>query len=237
VTQHNSPHTRRWYPSFEVASTLAMLVLASLLVWQGWNQFESRVGGIPPTAVPMPMEPIGIRDSAVLGAPSAKVAMIEYADFECAACASFAKGTKPALVREYVDTGRVLFVFKHFPLPRHSRAKIAAEAAWCAGRQRRFWEMHDRLCALHPDYQDSAVNGAASASGRDPDSFDACRAGGDASRHIENERSDGKDLGVPATPTFYFGKITPDGRVQVSQGMVGGQLTAIKGILDRLLEQ
>jgi protein-disulfide isomerase len=228
--------TPRWGSIFEIASTLAMVVLASVLVWQGWTQAESRVAGLPPTAAPIPEESIGISDSATLGAPSARVAMIEYADFECAACASFANNVKRDLIREYVDTGRVLFVFKNLPLPRHSRARAASEAAWCAGRQGRFWNMHDELFASGGKYQDADLNDAASKLGLDLAEFGACRAGGEPAAFVEAERAEAKELGIPATPTFYFGKITADGRVQVSDGIVGSRLSAIKAILDRLLK-
>jgi len=80
----------------------------------------------------------------VLGAPDARVLVIEYGDFECAFCGR-AYGIVKELERKYSTHLRV--VFRSFPLAQHRRAQKAAEAAHCAGEQGKFWEMHDRLFA------------------------------------------------------------------------------------------
>src|SRR5947207_13176187 len=80
------------------------------------------------------------------GRPDAPVTVYEMSDFQCPYCRAFALGTLPLLEREYVQTGKVRFVYINLPLPDvHKNASAAAEAALCAARQQRFWPMHDWL--------------------------------------------------------------------------------------------
>src|SRR5213080_5480633 len=80
------------------------------------------------------------------GRPDAPFTVYEMSDFQCPYCRAFALGTLPLLEREYVQTGKVRFVYINLPLPDvHKNATAAAEAALCAARQQRFWPMHDWL--------------------------------------------------------------------------------------------
>jgi hypothetical protein len=89
--------------------------------------------------------PVSLAGATLQGSPSAKVAVIEYLDFECPYCGKFARETLPALDAGYIRTGKVLLAVRHYPLPNHQLAVKAAEAAECAGEQGKFWEMHLRL--------------------------------------------------------------------------------------------
>lgn len=241
MTPHDvRQHTPRWRTLFETGSTVAMLALASLLVWQGRDRFTGSATArspIPIPSAPVPTEPVRIDESATLGAPSAPLAVIEYADFECSACVKFVKEFKPALQREYIDTGRVRFVFKHFPLPMHQRAPVAAAAAWCADRQGKFWRMHDWLFASPLNLDDAALLKPAVDVGLDLAAYNSCRTGEEAARQVQASRSEGEALQVPATPAFFFGRVTADGRVRVSETMTGARSVEVfKEILDRLLK-
>lgn len=79
-----------------------------------------------------------------VGPEDAEVVVREFADYQCPACASFAEATRQ-LKDEYVDEGKVRFVFFDLPLPQHSHSVAAAMAARCAGDQDQYWAMHDRL--------------------------------------------------------------------------------------------
>lgn len=78
----------------------------------------------------------------VMGSTTAKVILTEYSDFQCPACGAYYPLLKQ-LTGEYKD--KIAFVYRHFPLSRHANAKPAAYAAEAAGRQGKFWEMHDML--------------------------------------------------------------------------------------------
>jgi protein-disulfide isomerase len=89
------------------------------------------------------------------GNADAPVTVVEYADFQCPACGVFATTMGPELVKDYVDTGKVRFVFHDFPLPQHANAIPAAEAARCAADQGAFWPYHDLLYAKQAEWENS----------------------------------------------------------------------------------
>ena len=139
--QQAVPRSRKWRLAFEVSATLLMLVIGGLLVWQRWAA-TPRVAR--PTTRP-PSELVAIGAAPTKGSGAASVVMIEYTDFECPFCAKIATGPMKLLQEKYVSSGRVMLVFKHFPLPIHKLAPGASVAASCAGAQGKFWEMHDIL--------------------------------------------------------------------------------------------
>src|SRR5258708_7695839 len=81
-------------------------------------------------------------DDWAQGNTNAKVTVIEYADFQCPACAAY----YPVVKQLTQDFGtQVKFVYRYFPLQQHQNGRISAHAAEAAGRQGKFWEMHDML--------------------------------------------------------------------------------------------
>src|SRR2546428_10389729 len=80
------------------------------------------------------------------GRADAPVTLYEMSDFQCPYCREFAVSTMPVLEREYIEPGKVRFVYINLPLSSvHRNAASAAEVAMCAARQQRFWSMHDLL--------------------------------------------------------------------------------------------
>jgi protein-disulfide isomerase len=82
------------------------------------------------------------------GDPAASVVVIEFSDFQCPACQQHTLDVQPTLDKEVVESGEILWVFKHLPLQMHPQAIVAAAAAECASDQGQFWEMHDLLFEL-----------------------------------------------------------------------------------------
>lgn len=227
--------TQRWGRVFDVGSTVLVIVLAAVIVWQGRARLSDphRSG---PAETPLPTEPIDIGGSATIGSSDAPMAIVEYADFECSYCAKFAREVKPALRKEYIDTGRLLFVFKHFPLSNHPHAPTAARAAWCAGRQSKFWEMHDGLFSLSGRLDRSVYEKMAATSGVEMGAFSSCLSSPESQLAVEKERSEGEHLRVMGTPRFFFGVLLRDGRVEVSAALSGAKpLSAFRDILEGLL--
>lgn len=226
VPKQNTPP---WRQFFDVVTTVIMLVLAAALVWGGRARLS------PPQSrsqvvVAAPEDPILIGNAPVRGDKSASVAIVEFADFECPACAAFARNIKPVLLRDYVDTGKVFFVFKNFPLTIHPTAKILAAAAWCAGKQDRFWQAHDRL------YAQTSIQDLASMIGLDLPLYNTCLSGTEHDQDIEADSRAAEALKVMATPTFFLGKATPDGFVQATDVLIGaGPLQRFTETIDRLL--
>ena len=88
---------------------------------------------------------IGPNDPTI-GKKGAPIIMVEFSDYQCPYCAVFWKNSLPQIKKDYIDAGKVLFVYKNFPLKsRHSLAQKSAEAALCAGEQGKYWEYHDKL--------------------------------------------------------------------------------------------
>ena len=96
--------------------------------------FQSDLG-TPPT----------VDDDPVLGDANAKVTVIEFTDFQCPFCGRHFEQTFGQIKENYVDSGKVKYVLRDFPLSFHPHAEEAAEAAECANDQGKFWEMHDEL--------------------------------------------------------------------------------------------
>jgi protein-disulfide isomerase len=89
------------------------------------------------------------------GKVDAPVTVVEYADFQCPACGVFATTMEAGIVKDYIDSGKVRFVFHDFPLPQHANAIPAAEAARSAADQGAFWPYHDLLYAKQAEWENS----------------------------------------------------------------------------------
>lgn len=227
----------RWRNVFEISTTVVMIALASALVWQGRVRSSHSPPASSRSVVAVPRDPIGIIGGPALGATTARVALVEYSDFQCPFCGVVARDTMPTVIREYVDTGKVMLIFKHLPLAIHPLAPGAAAAALCAGQQGRFWQMHDRLFAEPVRLADQDLRASASEVGLDLAIYDQCRTQALSRKLIEADRIQAEALQITATPTFIFGRVEPDGRVRATDVLTGAKPIAnFKAILDRLLE-
>jgi len=156
------------------------------------------------------------------GDPAAPVTVYEMADFQCPACRSFALQTLPLLERDYVRSGKVRFVFIHFPLTQiHPNAAAAAEIATCAARQQRFWDMHDALFIRQAAWAPLEDPGPyllalGDSLGLDRRALTACLASGAARAEVEQDARRAARSGARATPTFYIegGLLTGAGPVE-----------------------
>ena len=82
----------------------------------------------------------------MMGDKNAPVTMVEFSDLQCPFCLRFFKDTFPQIKKEYIDTGKVKFYFRHLPLVQlHPMAMSFAHATECANEQGKFWEMHDKI--------------------------------------------------------------------------------------------
>ena len=159
--------TATWRTAFDVSATLIMLALGVGVLWQGWARSSGAPAARSRSSVPLPSSPIPIASTPSLGAAAAKVGVIVYSDFECPFCAKVARDTIPVLIREYVDSGRLVLLFKHLPLPTHSLAYGAAISTVCASEQGKFWQMHDRLFRQPIELSEPELRVAASDIGMD----------------------------------------------------------------------
>lgn len=142
--------------SFEVGATPTFFVNGRMLVGaQPYELFEEMIkqeisGERSPLTPEEASGPAQMNVSKgnlpVLGSSDAKITIIEFSDFQCPFCESFFMSTYPELKKNYIDTGKVQFAFRHYPLTSiHPNAQKAHEAAECANEQGKFWEYHDKL--------------------------------------------------------------------------------------------
>ena len=139
----------------------------------------------------------------VLGDENAPVTVVEYSDLQCQVCGRFARNELPILMAEFVETGKVRFVFRHFPML--ARGEPAARAAECAADQGQFFEFVDAVFAdqMGNDLSDSALGDTAEGLGLDRVAFDACLSGNGKALRVQQDVTSGQALGVSMTPTFF----------------------------------
>ncbi len=141
----------------------------------------------------------------VKGSQNAPVIIIEYSDFECPFCGKFFRETLPLIESNYINTGKVKFIYKHFPLRNiHFNAQIAAEASECANEQHKFWQYHDLLFQNTPNFKENNLIQYASQINLDVDQFSKCLSSGKYKSVIEEELKEGIKNGITGTPGFLI---------------------------------
>ncbi len=139
---------------------------------------------------------------------AALVTLEEFGDFQCSHCAQFALGMGKQLKEDFVNTGRIRFVFRHFPFIGEESFR-AAEATECAADQGRFWEYHDTVFenwkgVNQGAYSDDNLKGFASRLQLDRDAFDSCLDSGKYRGKVEEDLHLGERLGVNSTPSLFL---------------------------------
>jgi protein-disulfide isomerase len=141
------------------------------------------------------------RADPAAGAASAPIQIVEFSDFECPYC----RQLEPVLKQLRARYGeRLRLVWKDFPLPIHSQARGAAEAARCAGDQGRFWEYHDLLFANQQALAADDLTRHARTAGLDVDRFAVCVDAGTHRAEIAANLEEGTRHGIEATPTVFI---------------------------------
>jgi len=140
-------------------------------------------------------------DAPSLGAPGAKVTIVEFADYQCPFC-----HRAQAVVEELLERypGKLRLVHLDFPLGNHPRAEPASIAARCAGEQGKFWEYHRGLLRGGTDFGDADLRSRAQQLGLDLTAFATCQARPGGAAPIRASQAEGDKLGVTATPTFFI---------------------------------
>ncbi|MFC1686077.1 DsbA family protein [Nanoarchaeota archaeon] len=144
-------------------------------------------------------------DDAVKGSDKAEVTIVEFSDFECPFCGRYSTQTYPQIIKNYVDTGDVKYIFRDFPLGFHANAQKAAEAAECAGDQDKYWEYHDLLFLDQKALDVTTLKKYATDLGLDTDDFNTCLDSGTHEAEVKKDLADGGKVGVGGTPSFLIG--------------------------------
>ena len=168
-------------------------LIAAVLIYpstQMNNQFSSRY----------------MADDNAMGDPDAPIKIVEYADYKCGHCGTFAFETEPLLEEEYVKTGKVYFVSRTVGgMLSGAEPMLAAEAAYCAGEQNMYWEMHDIIFANQTmPFSSSLMNKWAKTIGADLDAFKSCMSNDTYVERANQDEADAKAEGVNGTPSFII---------------------------------
>jgi len=151
-----------------------------------------------------------VDNDPVLGDKDAPLTIVDFSDFQCPFCGRFEAETFGQIKKEYIDTGKVKWVYRDFPLSFHQNAQKAAEAAECANEQGKFWEYHGKLYATQSIWSNtdgiSNFKSYASELGLNADKFNTCLDSGKYKSEVEADAVDGSRAGVSGTPSFVVGK-------------------------------
>lgn len=146
--------------------------------------------------------------SPMLGDPNAKITIVEWGDYQCTYCHLFHENTKDQIIQEYVNTGKINFVFRDFPL-NGPDSVLAAEAAYCAGDQNKYWQYHDELYNNWGGERTGWVNQKsldqfATDVGLDQSQFDKCVSDKKYENKVLDNQKFGQEIGIDATPSFII---------------------------------
>lgn len=178
-------------------------------------------------------------DVAYLGEETAPVTLIEFSDYQCPFCRRHATTVMPQLTKNYIDTGKLRFVMREYPIANlHPRAEAAAVAVLCAGDQGQYWGMHDALFANQKANKDEDFKSMAESLGLDTAAFDTCLASDKFDPQIKADLAEGQKLGISGTPSFVVGLTDPDDpdKVHLTRFIRGAQpYAAFAANIDALL--
>ncbi len=169
----------------------------------------TRTNNVAPTSATAPSDSApadgverkkAIADGASKGPADALVTMVEWSDFQCPFCSKVVP-TVDQLFKE--NPGKIRVVFRHYPLPFHQNAHIAAEAAEAAREQGKFWEMHDKMFANQQALTRPDLEKYAQEFGLDMTKFKGALDSGKFKKHVDDDMAAGSAIGVSGTPNVF----------------------------------
>jgi protein-disulfide isomerase len=144
---------------------------------------------------------IDVSEAPMKGNANAKVSLVEFADYECPHCKRF----QPVL-RQILDEfhGDVKLYFKHYPLPQHTNARLAAEAATAAQNQGKFWPYEEKLWANQDNLTPAELEKYAKETGLDLTKFRQDLDSAAVKARVQKDRLEGTTVGISSTPTLFI---------------------------------
>ncbi len=164
-------------------------------------------------------------NSPVKGPKDAKITIIEFSDFQCPFCKR-GKDTMDQILKAYPKD--VKLVFKHLPLEFHKQAKPAAIATLAAGKQGKFWEMHDIFFDNQQSLNEEFIMTTAQKLGLNMDKFKADMASDEIAKQVKDDSELARKNGISGTPGFFVNGVAVKGAYPYDH---------FKGIIDRWLNK
>ena len=144
--------------------------------------------------------------SPIMGNPSATITIVEWGDYQCTFCYKFHQSTLNTIKQDFIETGKVKLVFKDFPL-NGPDSVLAAEAAYCAQDQGKYWQYHDELYKNWGGERTGwitrdSLDKFATTVSLDLEKFDKCLDDHKYLERVNQMYEFGKEIGIDATPSF-----------------------------------
>lgn len=145
--------------------------------------------------------------SPILGNPDAPITIVEFGDYQCEMCYKWFHDTKPAIVQDFIDSGKVNLVFVDLAFLGQDSPK-AAQATYCAEDQGKYWDYHNLLYTSQEHVDNGWANSErlkafAFSLGLDMDLFESCIDSGKYSKRVSYNIDEARKHGANATPTFF----------------------------------
>jgi protein-disulfide isomerase len=173
----------------------------------------------------LPRIPVSVDDDPSIGPKNAQITIVQFAEFQCPYCGK-ARDAIDQVMKDY--EGKVQFVFRDFPLSFHDRAIPAAIAANCAGKQDKYWPVHDAMMRNQRALQDADLERIATEAGVDLATWNECRKDPAMAEEVRKDMADGEEAGVTGTPAFFINGVFLSGAQPYEK---------FKAIIDRELSQ
>lgn len=174
-----------------------------------------------PAAPEATADPATADDDPTLGEDDAPVTVIEFTDYQCPFCGRHFTDTYGQIKKNYVDTGKVKYVVRDFPLSFHPHAQKTAEATECADDQGKFWQMHDKIFETQATWSNSAdvvptLKQYAADLKLNTSTFNTCLDNGTHAAEVAKDMADGSSAGISGTPGFWI--LGPNGETKNISG-------------------
>lgn len=204
---------RKWIAAGGCAVMLCAAVFLGALVFAGPGFIQQFIPDHIQLAEELTRE---ATQSNSMGDPKAPVHIVEYGDFQCPFCLKFWSETEPQLIEEYVNTGKVYFEYRSIGAFLGPESAWAAEGAYCAGDQGKFWEYHDTLFTNWTgenvgDFTQDKLIQYAKTLDLNMDGFESCLSEGKHKGTVEQDAAQAEAAGVRATPTLFINGVKMEG--------------------------
>lgn len=201
------------------------IILVAVLVVVGLIAFANRPTPVG-EFVTVPTKEYANADGSAIGPADAKVVVTEFADFQCPYCRQFHDSVLPAILSEYVDTGKIRYEYKHFIVidgnVGGNESRQAAEASECAANQGRFMDYFDMLYANQSGegtgaFSNSRLKAFAQALGLDTNAFNSCFDGNQTAAKVTADEAMAQSLGLNSTPSLLVDGIRVQNPLDINQ--------------------
>lgn len=203
-------------PFIAGAGVLVVLLIGALVAFAmfGGNDDDSEaVTALQELSANFPND---LANGNSVGEPDAPVVLTEYADFQCPFCIRHAVENEGMIIEEFVETGKVRFEYKHYPILGADSVR-GAQATQCAARQNRFWDFQNRLLLIQAEagqltgarnnvgrFSEDNLRDVASDLGMDVEQYDTCMAGEEAFNEVSTHQDEARSFGLTGTPGFLI---------------------------------